>query len=66
MFEPTESSRSLGIFTMLLTIDFAIKNGKTFYYPGYAYEENSFYDYKKRFAALDKFDWKGNWKVFEK
>lgn len=61
MFEPSEISRSPGIFTMLLTIDFASKNGKTFYYPGYAYEGNSFYDYKKRFSALEEFDWKGNW-----
>ena len=61
MFEPTEFSRSLGIFTMLLTIDFASKSGKTFYYPGYAYEGNSFYDYKKRFSALETFDWKDRW-----
>ena len=64
MFEPTEISRSLGIFTMLLTIDFAVESGKTFYYPGYAYEGNSFYDYKKRFAALEEFDWRGEWKIF--
>lgn len=64
MFDPTEISRSLGIYTMLLTIDYASKNGKTFYYPGYAYEGNSFYDYKKRFSALEEFDWNGNWKNF--
>lgn len=64
MFDPTETARSLGIFTMLLTIDFAVKNGKTFYYPGYAYEGNSFYDYKKRFSALESFDWNGEWKDF--
>ncbi len=65
MFEPTEISRSLGIFTMLLTIDFASKNGKTFYYSGYAYEGNSFYDYKKRFSALETFDWKETWISFK-
>lgn len=64
MFEPTETNRSLGIFTMLLTIEYAIRNGKTFYYSGYAYEGNSFYDYKKRFAALETFDWEGSWKTF--
>ncbi len=66
MFDPSETSRSLGIFTMLLTIDFASKSGKTFYYPGYAYEGNSFYDYKKRFSALEEFDWNGDWKTFNK
>lgn len=64
MFAPEITERSLGIFTMLLEIDYAIKNGKTFYYQGYAYEGNSFYDYKKRFRALEKFDWAGFWEEF--
>ena len=64
MFDPLEISRSLGIFTMLLTIDYAAENGKNFYYPGYAYEGNSFYDYKKRFSALEEYDWHGKWKNF--
>jgi len=65
IFAPEETARSLGIFTMLLEIDLAIKTGKEFYYQGYAYEGNSFYDYKKRFSALEKFDWQGNWVKFE-
>ncbi len=65
MFDPQENRRSLGIYTMLLVIDYALENNKTFYYPGYAYEGNSFYDYKKRFSALETFDWKGTWKKFE-
>lgn len=64
MFDPSETRRGLGIFTMLLTIDYARRNGKTFYYPGYAYEGNSFYDYKKRFAALETFDWDETWTDF--
>lgn len=65
MFAPDQSSRSLGILTMLIEIDFAKKNHKDFYYQGYCYEVNSFYDYKKRFRALEKFDWKGNWESFD-
>lgn len=65
MFDPRESSRSLGIYTMLLAINYALENNKTFYYPGYAYAGNSFYDYKKRFSALEVFDWNGTWKKFE-
>ncbi|CAN5467268.1 hypothetical protein BH10ACI1_BH10ACI1_34190 [soil metagenome] len=64
IFAPEETSRSLGILTMLLEIDFALNNGKQFYYHGYAYQGNSFYDYKKRFRSLEKFDWNGNWKNF--
>lgn len=66
MFEPTETSRSLGIYTMLLEIAFAKQLGKYFYYQGYAYKGNSFYDYKKRFRSLEMFDWNSNWeKYFE-
>ena len=47
---------------MLKEIEFAQENGKEFYYQGYAYEGESFYDYKKRFRGTEVFDWKGNWK----
>lgn len=61
IFEPAETSRSLGIFTMLKEIEYAIENGKQYFYPGYAYEGESFYDYKKRFSGTEVFDWNGNW-----
>lgn len=63
-FEPREAARSLGIYTMLLEIEYARENGKEFYYQGYSYEGNSFYDYKKRFRALEKFDWRNGWTNF--
>ncbi|MDQ3633185.1 MAG: arginine-tRNA-protein transferase [Acidobacteriota bacterium] len=66
MFELNESKRSLGILTMMLEIRYAIENEKTFYYQGYAYEGDSFYDYKKRFKALERYDWFGNWEKFVK
>lgn len=65
MFEPDEGSRRLGILTMLLEIETALKNGKKFYYQGYAYTGNSFYDYKKRFRAVENYDWRGNWTDFK-
>jgi arginine-tRNA-protein transferase len=61
MFEPENTKRSLGIFTILLEIQYAIENKKTFYYQGYAYQGESFYDYKKRFSALERFDWNEDW-----
>ncbi len=66
MFKPEETSRSLGIFTMLLEIDWAREHAKDFFYQGYTYEGNSFYDYKKRFRALEKFDWSSSWERFSK
>jgi arginine-tRNA-protein transferase len=65
MFAPEEAKRSLGIFTMLLEIQYAIENNKKFYYQGYAYEGESFYDYKKRFSALEFYDWYGDWKEYK-
>jgi leucyl-tRNA---protein transferase len=65
MFEPEETvRRSLGILTMLLEINYAFETGKKFYYHGYAYEGNSFYDYKKRFRGLESYDWIDSWKDF--
>jgi arginine-tRNA-protein transferase len=61
MFDPDLPGRSLGIFTMLKVIEFAIESGKEFYYQGYAYEGSSFYDYKKRFRGTESYDWNRNW-----
>ena len=61
VFDPEESHRSLGIFTMLKEIEFAVKGGWEFYYQGYCYSGESFYDYKKRFRGTEGYDWKGKW-----
>lgn len=65
VFDPEESYRSLGIFTMLKEIEFAIRGGWQFYYQGYCYSGESFYDYKKRFRGTEAFDWNGNWERLE-
>ncbi|MFM9904562.1 MAG: GNAT family N-acetyltransferase [Pyrinomonadaceae bacterium] len=64
LFDPDERSRSLGIFTMLKEIEFARSSGREFYYHGYAYEGESYYDYKKRFSGLEAYDWNGEWLKF--
>jgi arginine-tRNA-protein transferase len=61
MFDPLESRRSLGIYTMLLAIEHTRRTGRRYYYPGYATREPSPYDYKKNFAGLEQFDWRGRW-----
>lgn len=61
MFDPERLKAGLGIYTLLKEIEFAIENGKRYYYLGYTYDGESFYDYKKRFRATEAFDWKGNW-----
>lgn len=66
MFEPEITRRSLGIYTMLLEIRYAVETGKTFYYQGYAYEGESFYDYKKQFNAIERYDWIDSWEKYGK
>jgi arginine-tRNA-protein transferase len=66
MFEPSESKRSLGVFTMLEAIRYSRDLGCKYYYPGYAYHEQSVYDYKKNFAGSEYYDWEEGWKPFVK
>jgi leucyl-tRNA---protein transferase len=60
-FEPEETRRSLGIFTILKEIEYAADSGKEFYYQGYSYSGSSFYDYKKRFHGTEAYQWNGVW-----
>ena len=63
LFEPEQSPRSLGIFTMLKEIEHSRARGCLWYYPGYATRGSSAYDYKKRFSALQYLDWEsGAWR----
>lgn len=64
-FEPTLSKRGVGIFMMLLAVQYSREQGKTFYYPGYAFKERSFYDYKKTLRGLEFFDWQHTWLPLE-
>lgn len=63
MFDPKKARRGLGIFTMLREIEFSLDAGKEFYYQGYAYEGESFYDYKKRFRGTESYDWNRGWET---
>ncbi len=60
MYEPEHSKRNLGIYTMLVEIMYAKKQGFQYYYHGYATIESSKYDYKKRFNCLEYYDWLQN------
>ncbi len=61
IFDPDESSRSPGIFLILEGIRHSIDLGLRYYYLGYAYREPYLYDYKKRFFALEAYDWDVGW-----
>lgn len=61
MFDPAESRRSLGVYTILLAVERSRRLGCRHYYPGYACREPSPYDYKKNFDGLEEYDWRGRW-----
>lgn len=63
-FDPSEHRRSLGIATLLWEIRHARERGCRYLYPGYAYDESSAYDYKKRLGALERFNWR-TWEVWD-
>lgn len=62
VFDPVQSHRRLGIYTMLLELEYAREQGLEYYYSGYATIEPSCYDYKKEFAGLAFYDWTGGWR----
>jgi arginine-tRNA-protein transferase len=66
MFDPAESRRSLGIYTILTAIDLSRRARHRHYYPGYGTREPSPYDYKKNFSGLEEYDWQGRWLPLER
>jgi len=66
IFDPAEAKRSLGILMILQSIEFSLRRGYRYYYPGYAYREPFTYDYKKNFTGLEYFDWAGAWRPYIK
>jgi arginine-tRNA-protein transferase len=66
IFDPAETTRSLGTYTMLREIDAARHMGLQYYYPGFVYDIPSEFDYKLNFNNLEYFDWWGNWYPLER
>jgi leucyl-tRNA---protein transferase len=56
-FDPEFQVRSLGLFTLLIEIIYALKMEKRYYYLGYCYNVPSQFDYKKGFNGLETMDW---------
>ena len=57
LFDPGYSSYSLGIYTMLLEMEYAKSTERQWYYPGYVHERPSIYDYKLRIGKPEIYDW---------
>jgi leucyl-tRNA---protein transferase len=60
IFDARYSLYSLGIYTMLLEIEFSKASGHEWYYPGYVHERPSIYDYKLRLGTMQIYNWQTN------
>jgi arginine-tRNA-protein transferase len=66
MFDPAESRRSLGIYTILKAVELSRRANRRHFYPGYGTREPSPYDYKKGLPGLEEYDWRGRWLPLER
>ena len=57
-YDPTFSNMSLGLYTMLLEIEFAKERDMQLYYIGYFVPGNSRFDYKLRVGNIEYLDFK--------
>lgn len=65
-YDPEFSAMSLGIYTMLLEIEFALQNDMELYYIGYFVPGNPRFDYKLRIGHIEHFDFKtSEWYSFD-
>lgn len=65
LFSPDYNKYSLGMFTMLLEIDLALRLGKKFYYPGHILHGNTSFDYKLRLGNIQYHDGRNYWKPYQ-
>ena len=57
IFDQAYSKYSLGIYTMLLEMEYGKEHGFKYYYPGYVANEPSQFNYKLRIGEVDYYDW---------
>ena len=67
IFDPAYSKFSLGLFTMLVEIEYGIATGRDLYYPGYFVPKYPVFDYKLRLGKMEYFYARDRtWFPFEK
>ncbi|GJM33198.1 MAG: hypothetical protein DHS20C18_21990 [Saprospiraceae bacterium] len=65
LYDPALAKDSLGIYTMLEEIQFALDQGMAYYYPGYVGVGLSTFDYKHRIGALEYYEIQsGQWRAY--
>lgn len=66
IYDPEYASFSLGIYTMLLEIEWLRDNGVKYYHPGYVAPRFPVFDYKMQFGKMEFFQLSsGNWLPYD-
>jgi len=65
LYDEEYSSHSLGLYTMLLEIEYAIAAGKKWYYPGYVLDKKSSFNYKLQLGDYEFYNKNKRWSRFE-
>ena len=55
-WDPDYAKHSLGLYTMILQVEYGQNHGFEYYYPGYIAPGCSFFDYKTRFHPFELWD----------
>ena len=61
LYDISYARYSLGIYTMLEEIEYAQRNNRLYYYPGYILDRPSEFDYKLRLGEYEYHNWQKNW-----
>jgi len=64
IYDPAYAKYSLGTFTMLLEMEYALQMDIKYYYPGYIFDKPSVFDYKLKLGNYEYYDWRGKWKPY--
>ena len=58
VYHPRHQRDSLGIYSMLLEVNYCLERGYHYYYPGYVSRQHPAFDYKHRVGELEFFDFR--------
>lgn len=66
IYHPAYKNQSLGFYTMLKEMEFCLKTGLRYYYPGYIVPGYPRFDYKARIGKVDYYDlYRNDWLPIE-
>jgi arginine-tRNA-protein transferase len=66
LYDPSYPRESLGIYTMLLEMEYAKARGLSYYYPGYVLQGHDWFDYKLRFGQMQYLTEAGDWRAISR